>query len=296
MTETAPRRLPGRFGVWSGAFRISDTGLVSDVAAEIDELGYGVLWFPGGVSRTFSVAATLLKATRATMVATGIANIWVNEPAEASQQTTELNAQHDDRFLLGIGVSHQPMVDRIRPDAWRSPLGVMTDYLDELDRIRPTVPQTSRVLAALGPKMIELARSRTAGTHPYLVTPDQTAVIRGHIGPGALVAVEQGVVLDPDPSSARSTARAALAMYLALPNYVNSWKRAGFTDDDVADGGSDRLIDALVAHGSPEDVASRLRGHLDAGADHVCLQVLGPPGALPRGDWRVLASALGLVG
>jgi probable F420-dependent oxidoreductase len=294
MTETATVRLPGRFGVWSGAFRNSDTGLVRDVAAELDELGYGVLWFPGGVSRTFSVAATLLEGTRRSMVATGIVNIWVNEPAEASQQTTGLNARHDNRFLLGLGVSHQPMVDRLRPAAWRSPLGAMTDYLDELERIRPTVPQASRLLAALGPKMIELARSRTAGTHPYLITPDQTAIIRGQIGPTALVAVEQGVVLDPDPSSARATVRAALAMYLGLPNYVNSWKRAGFTDDDLPDGGSDRLIDALVAHGSPDDVAARVREHLGAGADHVCLQVLGEPGAVPRQAWRVLASALGL--
>ena len=296
MAEAAAVRPPGRFGVWSGAFRNSDTGLVRDAAAELDELGYGILWFPGGTSRTFEVAATLLEAAPGAMVATGIANIWVNEPAEAAQRSTELNARHDGRFLLGLGVSHQPMIDKLRPAAWRSPLGAMTRYLDDLDRIRPTVPTASRLLAALGPKMIELARSRTAGTHPYLVTPDQTAVIRGHIGPGALVAVEQGVVLDSDPSSARATARAALAMYLALPNYVNSWKRAGFTDDDVADGGSDRLIDALVAHGSPEDVASRLRGHLDAGADHVCLQVLGPAGAPPRGEWRVLASALGLGG
>ena len=292
MTETAPVRRPGRFGVWSGAFRNSDTGLVRDMAAELDELGYGVLWFPGGVSRTFSVAATLLDGTRQAMVATGIANIWVNEPAEASQRTTELNVRYDGRFLLGLGVSHQPMVDRLRPAAWRPPLGAMTDYLDELDRLRPAVPPASRLLAALGPKMIELARSRTAGTHPYLVTPDQTAVIRGRIGPTALVAVEQGVVLDPDPSRARATAREALAMYLGLPNYVNSWKRAGFTDDDLVGGGSDRLIDALVAHGSLDDVAARLREHLAAGADHVCLQVLAEPGAAPRQAWRDLAPAL----
>lgn len=294
MAEAAGVRLPGRFGVWSGAFRNEDAGLVSDAAAELDELGYDVLWFPGGTSRTFSVAATLLSGTHRSMVATGIANIWVNEPAEAARRTTELNARHNDRFLLGLGVSHRPMVERLRPATWRSPLGAMTNYLDELERIRPTVPTHSRLLAALGPKMIELARGRTAGTHPYLVTPDQTAVIRGHIGRRALVAVEQGVVLDSDPSSARATARAALAMYLALPNYVNSWKRAGFTDDDLAHGGSERLIDALVAHGSPDVVVSRLHEHLHAGADHVCLQVLGPPGAVPRQEWRVLASALGL--
>jgi probable F420-dependent oxidoreductase len=229
------------------------------------------------------------------MVATGIANIWVNQPAEAAWQTLELNAEYGNRFLLGLGVSHQPMVERLKPGAWRSPLDAMTQYLDELDRSRPVVPKQSRLLAALGPKMLKLAGIRTAGTHPYLVTPDQTAVIRDRIGPDALVAVEQGVVLDTDAACGRSTARKALEIYLALPNYVSNWKRAGFTDDDVANGGSDHFVDALIARGSPEQVVSRLREHLDAGADHVCLQVLGPSGTtLPRQAWRELASALEL--
>ena len=293
--EGARARLPGPVGVWAGSFRLKDTGLVSDAAAELDELGYGVLWFPGGTSRTFDVAATLLRGTRRSMVATGIANIWVNQPAEAARETSELNARYGNRFLLGLGVSHQPMVERFRPGAWRSPLDAMTQYLDELDRCRPVVPEQSRLLAALGPKMLELASSRSAGTHPYLVTPDQTAVIRDRIGPGALVAVEQGVVLDSDAARGRSTARTALEMYLALPNYVSNWKRAGFTDNDVDNGGSDRLVDALIARGSPEQVVSRLREHLHAGADHVCLQVLTPSAAtLPRAAWRELASALEL--
>jgi probable F420-dependent oxidoreductase len=293
--EGAKARLPGQVGVWAGSFRLQDTGLVSDAAAELDELGYGVLWFPGGTSRTFDVAATLLAGTHRSMAATGIANIWVNPPAEAAARTSELNARYDHRFLLGLGVSHQPMVERLRPGAWRSPLAAMSQYLDELDRRRPVVPRQSVVLAALGPKMLKLASSRTAGTHPYLVTPDQTAVIRDQVGPDALVAVEQGVVLDSDPASGRSRAREALEMYLALPNYVASWKRAGFTDDDVAAGGSDRLVDAVIARGSPEQAAARLRDHLDAGADHVCLQVLGPSGTpLPRQAWRDLAAALEL--
>ena len=293
--STAKAGLPGPAGVWAGSFRLQDSGLVRDAAAELDELGYGVLWFPGGTSRTFDVASTLLSGTRRSMVATGIANIWVNPPAEAAARTASLNAQHGNRFLLGLGVSHQPMVEQLRPGEWRSPLDAMSTYLDELSRGRTVVPRRSMVLAALGPKMLDLARSRTAGTHPYLVTPDQTAAIRDRIGPGALVAVEQGVVLDSAASSGRATARKALEMYLGLPNYVSNWKRAGFTSDDVAGGGSDRLVDALIARGSPAQVVSRVREHLSAGADHVCLQVLGFPGTtLPRQAWRELASALEL--
>ena len=295
MEERAAARLPGRFGVWAGSFRLADTGLVREAASELDELGYGALWFPGGTSRTFDVADTLLSGTRRSVVATGIANIWVNQPAEAARRTTELNARYADRFILGLGVSHQPMVERLRPGAWRPPLEAMTQYLDELERGQPMVPRESTLLAALGPRMLKLASSRTAGTHPYLVTPDQTAVIRSGIGDDALVAVEQGVVLDADTARGRSTARKAVEMYLALPNYVRSWKRAGFSDDDIAAGGSDRLVDALIARGSAEQVVSRLREHLDAGADHVCLQMLGPSGGtLPREAWRELASALKL--
>jgi probable F420-dependent oxidoreductase len=294
ISEGDKARLPGPAGIWAGSFRLQDTGLVRDAATELEELGYGVLWFPGGTSRTFDVADNLLSVTRRSMVATGIANIWVNAPDEAARRTTELNAQHGNRFLLGLGVSHQPMVERLRPGAWRSPLDAMSQYLDELERGQPFVPKQSMVLAALGPKMLKMASSRTAGTHPYLVTPEQTAAIRDRIGPDALVAVEQGVVLDSDVASGRATARKALEMYLALPNYVGNWKRAGFSDDDVAGGGSDQLVDALIARGSPEQVVSRLREHLDAGADHVCLQVLGPSGALPRQAWRELASALEL--
>ena len=295
MEHMSATRLPGRFGVWAVSFRATDTGLVREAAGELDELGYGALWFPGGTSRTFDVADALLAGTRRSIVATGIASIWADQPAEAARRTAELNARYADRFILGLGVSHQPMVERVRPGAWRPPLEAMTAYLDEFARSRPAVPRESTLLAALGPRMLELAGSRTAGTHPYLVTPDQTAVIRSGIGSDALVAVEQGVVLDADTARGRATARKALEMYLALPNYVRSWKRAGFSDDDIADGGSDRLVDALIACGSAEQVVSRLQEHLDAGADHVCLQVLGADGGtLPRQAWRELASALEL--
>ena len=286
-----------KFGIWAGSFRLPDAGLVGAAVAELDELGYGVLWYPGGTARTFEVADSLLRGTRRSLVATGIASIWVNQPGDAAEQTTRLNSRYGNRFLLGLGVSHQPMVERLRPGAWRPPLEQMTRYLDELDGIQPTVPRQARLLAALGPRMLALAGSRTAGTHPYLVTPDQTAAIRASIGPDALVAVEQGVVLDADRTRGRSTAREALAMYLGLPNYVNNWKRAGFTADDVAGGGSDRLVDALVARGPAEHVVSRLREHLDAGADHVCLQVLGSPAMdMPLRAWRELAAALDLNG
>jgi probable F420-dependent oxidoreductase len=194
---------------------------------------------------------------------------------------------------MGVGVSHAPLIDSRSPGLYQKPLGKMRAWLDELDATDAPVPVSARVLAALGPKMIELARTRSAGVHPYLAGPDNTARTRQLLGPGPLLAPEQPVVLDTDPESARTVARAHLAGYLMLPNYVNNLLRGGFTDDDVSGGGSDRLVDAIVAWGTEEVIARRVEDHRAAGADHVCIQVLGTDRlGLPVDAWKRLAPVL----
>lgn len=279
------------YGVWAREFRTDNPAEVGQAAAELEKLGYGALWVPGGTDSGLDTAGNILAATTDVTVATGITNIWSTPAREAAERTRALSSAHGGRFLLGLGVSHESMVDRFRPGAYRKPLTAMTSYLDELDK--EGVTPDRRVLAALGPKMVEVAKNRAAGAHPYLVTPEQTAAIRSAIGPGRLVASEQGVVLETDPARARQLAREALHPYLAMPNYVNNWLRGGFADDDVSGRGSDRLIDALFVWGTPEQCAARLNQHRDAGADHVCLQVLGTPaGELPMTQWRELATVL----
>jgi probable F420-dependent oxidoreductase len=205
-----------------------------------------------------------------------------------------LTAEHGSRFLCGIGISHRPFIDMVNsPGTYQRPIDTMAEYLDGLDAAEVPLAVTDRVIAALGPKMLELARTRSAGTHPYLVTAELTAQARAGIGTEGLVASEVGVVLEADPDKARAIARIHLQTYLALPNYSNNWKRHGFTDDDIADGGSDRLVDALIAWGDEAAIASRIQEHRDAGADHVCVQVLtDDPRALPVEQWRVLAPIL----
>ena len=194
---------------------------------------------------------------------------------------------------MGIGVSHAPLIDLAEAGRYTKPLGAMRTFLDGLDAAPIPVAADDRVLAALGPKMLDLAGARTAGTHPYLVTPEHTAVAREALGPDKLVAPEQAVVLESDPDAARTIARSHLAGYLGLPNYTNNWKRFGFTDDDIADGGSDRLVDAFVAWGGEDVIVDRVRAHRDAGADHVCVQVLTANlWELPLSGWRTLAPAL----
>ena len=241
----------------------------------------------------FAPLANLLGATSTATIATGILNVWMHTPDETAAQHASLSAEHGARFLCGIGISHRPFIDMVNsPGTYKNPVETMAEYLDGLDAADAPLAKDDRVLAALGPKMLELARTRTAGTHPYLVTPELTANARAGIGDG-LVASEQGVVLDTDPTSARATARAHLKTYLALPNYSNNWKRQGFTDDDIADGGSDRLVDALVVWGDEATIAARVQEHRDAGADHVCIQVLtDDPAGFPLEQWRALAPAL----
>ncbi|MEV5709210.1 LLM class F420-dependent oxidoreductase [Actinoallomurus sp. NPDC052274] len=279
----------GRVGIWSIGFRNDDPSAaneIRDAAAELEELGYGAIWLGG--SPGVHHAVPLLEATSRIVVATGILNIWEYDAADVADRQKAVSAAYPGRFLLGLGASHPGLVK-----AYDKPYSAMTRYLDGLDAAGS--PSAERVLAALGPRMLELARDRTAGAHPYLVTPEHTARAREVLGPDRLLAPEVKVVLDTDPERARATARQHLDFYLKLPNYTNNLLRLGFTEDDFADGGSDRLVDAVVAWGDAEAVRRRVAAHRDAGADHAALQVLnGDPNGLPRAQWRELATALDL--
>ena len=287
----------GRVGTWSFAFELQSVGETRDAAAEIEELGYGAIWIPEALGReAFTHSAILLGATRRIVVATGIANIWVRDAMAMANAQRTLTDAYPDRFLLGIGVSHAPMI-AMRGHAYEKPLTAMRRYLDAMDSAMFTAhpPQTEprRVLAALAPKMLRLAAERSAGSHPYFVPPEHTAVAREILGEGPWLCPEQAAVLETDPATARQIGRAHMAFYLTLPNYVNNLKRLGFTDDDIANGGSDRLVDAVVAWGDVEAIVRRVRAHQDAGATHVSLQMLDPsPRVLPMRQWRELAPAL----
>ncbi len=279
-------------GVWAAQLRYGDPGEIRDMAAELEALGYSALWIPDVGGDLFTSVEVLLDATGRATIATGILNLWMHAAEQTAQQHSRLTAAYGDRFLVGIGVSHQPLIDRKSPGRYTKPLSAMRDYLDRLDQADPPLPRDRRVLAALGPKMLELARHRAAGAHPYNVTPEHTAVARSAVGPDAIVATELAVALTSDPAAARAAGRQHLSIYLDLPNYTNNLRRLGFGDDDFADGGSDRLVDALVAWGDESAIAARVREHRDAGADHVCIQVVNQDAGAPRDQWRALAPAL----
>jgi probable F420-dependent oxidoreductase len=287
------QRLSGT-GIWSGNLRYGDATEAATLATELEGLGYSALWIPDVGGDVFTPLDNLLGATTSTTIATGILNVWMHTPEETAAQHARLTAEHGDRFLCGLGISHRPFIDHVNaPGTYAKPIETMSTYLDGLDAATVPLAPQHRVIAALGPKMLELARTRTAGTHPYLVTPELTAAARAGVGPDGLVASEQGVVLETDPTAARAIARQHLKTYLGLPNYSNNWKRQGFTDDDLADGGSDRLVDALVVWGDEAAIADRVQAQRDAGADHVCIQVLtSDPTAFPAAQWRTLAPVL----
>ena len=277
-------------GIWSSALRYGDLAASAAIAPELEALGYTALWVPDIGGNLFEVLEALLASTSSIVVATGILNLWMHEPEVTAERFHAFVETYGPRVLFGIGVSHAPLVNSVAPDQYRRPLARTAAYLDALDAAEPPLPTSDRVLAALGPKMLELARVRAGGTHPYLVTPAHTASARDAVGPDRLVAPEQGVVLETDPSRAREIARANLAIYLTLPNYTNNWMRIGFTEDDLAGGGSDRLIDALVVWGDESTIRTRIDEHRDAGADHVCIQVLtDDPTIHPLDQWRRLA-------
>ncbi|THA68682.1 LLM class F420-dependent oxidoreductase [Streptomyces sp. A0958] len=284
----------GRVGIWSSALHPSRAdaagkAAIADAVAELETLGYGTLWI--GASPSPDDAAAIVDATRTITVATGILSIWDHTAEQVAARVAAIEADARGRFVLGLGVSHGPMVPQ-----YAKPYSAMVAYLDALDAAEPSVGPGHRVLAALGPKMLKLAAGRALGAHPYLVTAAHTAEAREALGPDALLAPELSVVLDTDSDRARTTARAMLAMYLQLPNYTDNLLRLGFTESDFDGGGSPRLLDALFALGDAERVKARTREYIDAGADHVALQVVtaedGKTG-LPLAEWRELAAAFG---
>jgi len=285
----------GRVGIWSGELRRhADLGEVADAAAELEQLGYTALFLPGGAGGDIMERSEhLLSSTTRVPVAPGILNVWMHDAQEVATETARLEEAYPGRFELGLGISHAPAVNKDEPGRYRKPLTKMRSYLDELDAASPPVPPERRFLAALGPKMLELSRDRSAGAHPYFVPVEHTSYSREILGEGALLAPEQAVLLESDEERARAGAREHMQRYLALPNYTNNLLRHGFDESDLADGGSDRLADAIVAWGDEAAIAERIRAHHDAGADHVCIQVVGvEPGTLPREQWRRLADAL----
>lgn len=279
----------GRIGIWSMELRFGDPGEAADAAAELDELGYGAIWFPGGIGGDVTGDfSRLLGATKRATLATGIINLWKHEPEEIAGWWSGLSDADKARSLLGIGISHGPLIG----ETWGKPIAVTRAWVEKLTALG--VPADNQCLAALGPKMVALSGEITAGAHPYLVTPEHTAGARKILGPGKLLAPEQGVVLESDPQVARDLARGAVDHYRNLPNYRTNWHRLGIAEADI-EAMSDSFIDALFAWGSAEQIAQRVRQHLDAGADHVCLQTIAPQGggiARQRETWRELAAVL----
>lgn len=288
----AERTALGRVGVWSRELRFHpDRSAAREAAAELEALGYGALFIPDVGGDVLGAVGEMLGATTRIAVATGILNIWMHDAASVASGVAGLEGA--DRVLVGLGASHAAVVDANVPGRYARPLSKMRSYLDELDAAKPSLPASDRILAALGPRMLELARSRAGGAHPYLVTAGHTARAREILGPDRLLAPEQGVVLTHDLEYGRDIARAHVADYLRLPNYVANLRRLGFGDGDLAGSGSARLVDALVVYGDEQRVAARVGEHLGGGADHVCIQVVGQRDeALAIDAWRRLAPAL----
>ncbi|MGV0794575.1 LLM class F420-dependent oxidoreductase [Mycolicibacterium sp. XJ1819] len=279
-------------GVWSSQLRYGDQAEAAEAAAELEDLGFTALWIPDVGGKVFDSVGHLLSSTKQVVIATGILNLWMHEPPAVAASYASLTAKHGERFLMGIGVSHAPLIDSKEPGRYRKPLTATRAYLDALDAQDPPVPVGNRILAALGPKMLELSAKRSRGAHPYLVTPEHTRYAREHLGADPLLLPEQTVLLTDDRDAARAVGTDWLRSYLALPNYANNLLRSGFTQEDV-DTVSDRLFDAIIAWGDEDAVLRRVKEHHDAGADHVCVQVLtADPREFPREQWRRLAAAL----
>ncbi len=252
----------GRFGVWTGG------PVTPEQAVQIEKLGYGAVWVGASPPADLSFVEPILEQTEHLQVATGIVNIWSAPAATVAESYHRIEGAYPGRFLLGVGVGHPEHTQE-----YQKPYDALVEYLDALDNA--TVPTSRRVIAALGPKVLTLARNRSAGAHPYLTTPEHTAQARELVGNTVYLAPEHKVVLTTDPDAARELGRKTVGFYLDLSNYVNNWRRLGFTADDVTKPGSDKLIDSVVAHGTAEQIAQRLGEHLEAGADHVTIQVLG---------------------
>jgi probable F420-dependent oxidoreductase len=271
----------GRIGIW-----VRQAGLSAELAREVESMGYGAVWIGSSPGGDLRIADELLTATKTLVVATGIVNIWADDAATIAKAHHRITAAFPGRFLLGVGVGH--------PEAtsdYQHPYRNLVQYLDVLDA--EGVSPDERALAALGPKVLALARDRSAGAHPYLTTPEHTRQARELLGPEPLLAPEQKIVIEADPETARGLARRAVAKpYLELTNYLANLRRLGWSDDDFAAGGSDALIDALVGHGDAPTAAARVQQHLDAGADHVAIQLVSADGDDPIDGYRRLAQAL----
>ncbi|HEY3810734.1 MAG TPA: TIGR03620 family F420-dependent LLM class oxidoreductase [Acidimicrobiales bacterium] len=293
-----PLALPP-IGIWTGALDAVPAAQAQELAAELESLGYGAIWLPEVAGRDVMVhLALLLSATERLVGATGIASIWARDAVTMTGGVKGLTEAFPERVLLGLGVSHHTLVEGLRGHTYEPPLASMRAYLEAMDAspysaFRPTTP-VHRVLAALGPKMLALSAEKTDGAHSYLVPPEHTEMARKELGAGPLLCAEQAVLLESDPDRARQIGRAHTKVYVRLPNYQNNLRRLGYTDEDFADGGSDRVVDAIVAWGDEQVILDRVRAHFDAGADHVCIQALTEsPRDVPAEQWRVLAPALG---
>jgi probable F420-dependent oxidoreductase len=285
-------------GIWTAQLDYQPAAKAREAVVELEQLGFGAIWFPESVGReALTHAALLLSVTSRIVIATGIANIYARDSVTMAAAQNTLVEAYPGRFVLGLGVSHIPLVEQIRGHSYGPPVASMRAYLDGMDRapyraVSPPVKPIT-VLAALGPKMLKLAADRADGAHSYFVPPDHTARAREILGQDRLLAVEQAAVLETDASKAREIARVHTSRYLALPNYVNNLRRLGWSDEDLAGSGSNRLVDAIVAWGDMRAVVDRVRQHQAAGADHVCVQVLpADPRGLPTTQWREIAEAL----
>ena len=287
----------GRVGLWAADFDLVPLAAAQEGIAQVEEMGFGTVWVPEAVLReAFASCALLLSATKKMTIATGIANLHARTAQSMQAGWKTLSEAFPNRFLLGIGVSHAPMVQGVHKGNYDKPYSTMVEYLEAMDNGVFFSPQPStpprRVLAALGPKMLKLSAEKTDGAHPYFVPVEHTAFAREVLGKESLLAPEIAVVLNETSEASKEIANKFMSTYTKLPNYTNNLKRFGFTDDDCAHH-SDRLMDAIVARGSIDVIVSRIKEHLDAGADHVCVQVLtGKPGVLPMKQWEELASAV----
>lgn len=283
----------GKLGVWCFTDGLTPAQL-TELAQHTERLGYSALWYVEALSyESFSLGSFLLNQTESLIVAPGIANIYARDATAMRQGQHSLARFSGGRFLLGIGVSHTPLVEGARGHKYGRPIATMSAYLDAMEKavaIAPALEEPApMVLAALGPKMTELAAARTSGALPYNVTPEHTAGARDTLGPDKWLCVEQKVLLVNDPGKAREVARQTMAFYMPLPNYRNNWLRLGFTEADMADGGSDRFLDAMVAWGDESAIQRRIQEHFDAGASHVCIQPLHPDGQ-PLPDLNALTA------
>ncbi len=291
----ALEKLRNTIGLWTFAHEFVAPREAGNVAAFVESLGYSALWFPEAFGREALTSASLLLASTSDLtIGSSIASIWARDAMAAANGARSLSAAFDDRFILGLGVSHKPLVEETRGHEYSKPVAAMSNYLDAIESAPMFAPEGStrapRLIAALGPKMLELAATKADGAMPYLVTPEHTEFARTTMGDDAFLVIEQAVALTDDQNDFRTRASQHLEIYSGLPNYQNNWRRLGFGDEDFIPGCSPRLQDALIVQGDEDAVAARVAAHFEAGADHVCLQILGPDTfALPEKDWQRLS-------